>query len=89
MCDLDQGEINHEVEPKLSRSCENEEEVRNAVEPLILEYFQNGDFEDLLFSLEQMLLIGARPWIGSSLGSSAEHGPQAAQPQENVKQAHQ
>jgi len=46
----------------------SEEDVRKAVEPLILEYFENGDCEEVLFSLEEMLLnIGSRRWMVPSL----------------------
>merc|ERR1719466_300830 len=31
----------------------SEEDVRKAVEPLMLEYFENGDCEEVLFSLEE------------------------------------
>merc|ERR1711936_153091 len=42
----------------------SEEDVRKAVEPLMLEYFENGDCEEVLFSLEEMLLnIGSRRWM--------------------------
>merc|ERR1711963_755331 len=41
----------------------SEEDVKKAVEPLLLEYFENGDTDEVLFSLEEMLLnIGTRPW---------------------------
>ena len=36
------------LEPEMS-----EEDVRKAVEPLMLEYFENRDCEEVLFSLEQ------------------------------------
>merc|ERR1719483_1672631 len=46
----------------------SEEDVRKAVEPLVLEYFENGDCEEVLFSLEEMLLnIGSRRWMVPSL----------------------
>jgi len=46
----------------------NEEDVRKAVEPLVLEYFENGDAEEVLFSLEEMLLnIGGKRWMVPSL----------------------
>jgi len=42
----------------------NEEDVKKAVEPLLLEYFENGDTEEVLYSLEEMLLnIGTRRWM--------------------------
>ena len=42
----------------------SEEDVKKAVEPLILEYFENGDIEEVWFSLEEMLLnIGTRRWM--------------------------
>ena len=34
----------------------SEEDVKKAVEPLLLEYFENGDTDEVLFSLEEMLL---------------------------------
>ena len=36
------------LEPEMS-----EEDVRKAVKPLMLEYFENRDCEEVLFSLEQ------------------------------------
>jgi len=56
----------------------SEEDVRKAVEPLMLEYFENGDCEEVLFSLEEMLLnIGARRWMVPALAIelSMDHKP--------------
>ena len=56
----------------------SEEDVRKAVEPLILEYFENGDCEEVVFSLEEMLLnIGARRWMVPALANelSRDHKP--------------
>jgi len=56
----------------------SEEDARKAVEPLILEYFENGDCEEVLFSLEEMLLnIGARRWMIPALAIelSMDHKP--------------
>ena len=33
----------------------SEEDVRKAVEPLILEYFENSDSMEVLFTLQEML----------------------------------
>jgi len=55
-----------------------EEDVRKAVEPLVLEYFENGDCEEVLFSLEEMLLnIGSRRWMVAALAMelSMDHKP--------------
>lgn len=55
-----------------------EEDVRKAVEPLLLEYFENGDCEEVLFSLEEMLLnIGTRRWMVAALAMelSMDHKP--------------
>jgi len=42
----------------------SEEDVKKAVEPLLLEYFENGDTDEVLYSLEEMLLnIGTRRWM--------------------------
>lgn len=42
----------------------SEEDVRKAVEPLVLEYFENGDTSEVLFSLEEMLHnLGMRRWM--------------------------
>lgn len=42
----------------------SEEDVRKAVEPLVLEYFENGDTTEVLFSLEEMLHnLGMRRWM--------------------------
>jgi len=56
----------------------SEEDVRKAVEPLILEYFENGDCEEVLYSLEEMLLnIGGRRWMVPALAIelSLDHKP--------------
>ena len=56
----------------------SEEDVKKAVEPLILEYFENGDTEEVLFSLEEMLLnIGTRRWMIPYLAieMSMDHKP--------------
>eukprot|EP00095_Tigriopus_kingsejongensis_P008042 maker-scaffold201_size263271-snap-gene-1.26 protein:Tk08042 transcript:maker-scaffold201_size263271-snap-gene-1.26-mRNA-1 annotation:"programmed cell death protein 4" len=42
----------------------SEEDVRKAVEPLILEYFENSDSMEVLFSLQEMLMnLGSRRWM--------------------------
>jgi hypothetical protein len=44
----------------------------------ILEYFENGDTEEVLFSLEEMLPnLGARRWMVASLAMelSMDHKP--------------
>jgi len=42
----------------------SEEDVRKAVEPLVLEYFENGDTSEVLFSVEEMLHnLGTRRWM--------------------------
>merc|ERR1711992_424741 len=42
----------------------SEEDVKKAVGPLLLEYFENDDTDEVLFSLEEMLLnIGTRRWM--------------------------
>ena len=33
----------------------SEEDVRKTIEPLVLEYFENGDSEEVVYSLEEML----------------------------------
>lgn len=56
----------------------SEEDVKKAVEPLMLEYFENGDTEEVLFSLEEMLLnIGTRRWMVPYLAieMSMDHKP--------------
>ena len=56
----------------------SEEDIRKAVEPLVLEYFENGDCDEVLFSLEEMLLnIGARRWMIPALAIelSMDHKP--------------
>lgn len=45
-----------------------EEDVRKTVEALILEYFENGDTEEVLYSLTEMLQnLGSRRWLVASL----------------------
>lgn len=42
----------------------SEEDIRKAVEPLLMEYFDNGDCEEVVVTLEEMLLnIGGRRWM--------------------------
>jgi len=42
----------------------SEEDVKKAVEPLIQEFFENDDTEEVLFSIEEMLQnIGTRRWM--------------------------
>ena len=42
----------------------SEEDVRKAVEPLILEYFENSDSMEVLFTLQEMLPnLGVRRWM--------------------------
>lgn len=56
----------------------SEEDVKKAVEPLLLEYFENGDTDEVLFSLEEMLLnIGTRRWMIAYLAIelSMDHKP--------------
>jgi len=56
----------------------NEEDVKKAVDPLLLEYFENGDTEEVLYSLEEMLLnIGTRRWMIAYLAIelSMDHKP--------------
>merc|ERR1712102_128113 len=53
----------------------SEEDIRKAVEPLVLEYFENGDCDEVLFSLEEMLLnIGARRWMIPALAIELSMG---------------
>ena len=62
----------------VSAADKSEEDVRKAVEPLMLEYFENGESEEVLFSLEEMLLnIGARRWMVPALAIelSMDHKP--------------
>jgi len=41
-----------------------EEDVRKAVEPLILEFFENNDSMEVLFTLQEMLMnLGTRRWM--------------------------
>jgi len=55
-----------------------EEDVRKTVEPLILEYFENGDSDEVLYSLEEMLQnLGSRRWMVVSIAIelSMDHKP--------------
>jgi len=55
-----------------------EEDVRKTVEPLILEYFENGDSDEVLYSLEEMLQnLGTRRWMVVSIAIelSMDHKP--------------
>jgi len=56
----------------------SEDDVKKAVEPLILEYFENGDTEEVLFSIDEMHLnIGTRRWMVPYLAieMSMDHKP--------------
>ena len=55
----------------------SEEDVGKAVEPLVLEHFEIGDSEEVLFSLEEMLLNGSRRWMIPALAIklSMDHKP--------------
>merc|ERR1719249_14651 len=62
----EEGEVKKTKNIKLNTMVPemSEEDVKKAVEPLILEYFENGDTDEVLFSLEEMLLnIGTRRWM--------------------------
>lgn len=42
----------------------SEEDVRKAVEPLILEYFENSDTMEVLYTLQEMLMnLGSHRWM--------------------------
>lgn len=56
----------------------SEEDVRKAVEPLILEYFENSDSMEVLFTLQEMLPnLGARRWmvLTISIELAMDHKP--------------
>jgi len=56
----------------------SEEDVRKAVEPLILEYFENSDSMEVLFTLQEMLPnLGARRWmvVTISIELAMDHKP--------------
>lgn len=76
--DTQEGEDKRVVKLKPLVPEMSEEDVRKAVEPLILEYFENGDTEEVLYSLEEMLPnLGARRWMVASLAMelSMDHKP--------------
>jgi len=46
----------------------SEEDVNKTVEPLILEYFENNDASEVLFTLQEMLMnLGTRRWMVVSI----------------------
>jgi len=46
----------------------SEEDVNKAVEPLILEYFENNDATEVLYTLQEMLMnLGSRRWMVVSI----------------------
>jgi programmed cell death protein 4 len=46
----------------------SEEDVNRAVEPLILEYFENNDASEVLYTLQEMLMnLGPRRWMVVSI----------------------
>jgi len=56
----------------------SEEDVRKTIEPLILEYFENGDSDEVVYSLEEMLQnLATRRWMVASLAMelSMDHKP--------------
>ena len=56
------GKSNIDLKPLVPEL--SEEDVRKAVEPLILEYFENSDSTEVLFTLQEMLPnLGARRWM--------------------------
>lgn len=64
--------LNHMV-PEMS-----EEDIRKSVEPLILEYFENGETDEVLYSLVEMLPnLGSRRWLVPSLAMelAMDHKP--------------
>jgi len=66
--DTQEGEDRNHVKLKPVAPEMAEDDIRKTVEPLILEYFENGDFEEVLFSLEEMLQnLGSRRWMVASL----------------------
>jgi len=56
----------------------SEEDIRKAVEPLLLEYFENGDCDEVAYSLEEMLPnMGGRRWLipALSIELAMDHKP--------------
>lgn len=56
----------------------SEEDVRKTVEPLILEYFANGDYDEVICSIDEVLAnLGARRWMVVSIAIelSMDHKP--------------
>lgn len=56
----------------------SEEDVRKAVEPLVLEYFENNDSMEVLFTMQEMLPnLGARRWmvVTISIELAMDHKP--------------
>jgi len=56
----------------------SEEDVTKAVEPLILEYFENNDAMEVLYTLQEMLMnLGSRRWmvVSISIELAMDHKP--------------
>jgi len=56
----------------------SEEDVRKTVEPLILEYFENLDYDEVIYSIDEILAnLGARRWMTVSIAIelSMDHKP--------------
>jgi len=56
----------------------SEEDVRKTVEPLILEYFENLDYDEVIYSIDEILAnLGARRWMVVSIAIelSMDHKP--------------
>ena len=72
---VDHNDPNYESDPEVDASAitkphktlapeMSEEDVRKAVEPLILEYFENNDATEVLFTLQEMLMnLGTWRWM--------------------------
>jgi len=56
----------------------SEEDVRKTVEPLVLEYFENGDYDEVIYSIDEILPnLGPRRWMVVSIAVelSMDHKP--------------
>jgi len=56
----------------------SEEDIRKTLEPLVLEYFENGESEEVVYSLEEMLPnLGNRRWLVPSIAMelAMDHKP--------------
>ena len=83
---MDPNDPNYESDSEEPESCSlsslvpemSEDDVRKTVEPLILEYFENNDTMEVLYTLQEMLMnLGGRRWmiVAITIELAMDHKP--------------